>query len=73
MRLIGMPMPESKPPLYRSYLIRIWRPSPDGARQIELVDAHSGERRGFSTLEALYRFLETLAAQIDAAGGEATP
>jgi hypothetical protein len=42
---------------YHSYLVRLWRPSPqaDWRLMIELIP--QGERQGFATLEALCHFL----------------
>ena len=43
---------------YRSYLLRLWRE--DGGQQpwrASLESAITGERRGFASLDALFRFL----------------
>ncbi len=47
---------------YHALLLRIWRVEDDGRGgwRASIEDAHSGERRGFSDLAALLRFLEAL-------------
>jgi hypothetical protein len=52
-----------KPPRYRSYLLAFWEersrdPSVPGVWRFSLEDPHSGERRGFASLEALVAALE---------------
>ncbi len=44
---------------YHSYLIRLWRDmSADGADwRASLQDPHTGERRGFASLESLFAYL----------------
>ncbi|MDP9378880.1 MAG: hypothetical protein M3Q29_01785 [Chloroflexota bacterium] len=54
----------AKPPNYCAYLLRCWeeqgRPSSGAtAWRFSLEDPHTGERRGFSGLDALMTFLQT--------------
>ena len=51
-----------KPPHYQSYLLRFWeergqQPDLPPAWRFSLEDPHTGERRGFASLEALVAFL----------------
>lgn len=50
----------AEPPRYLAYLLRLWRTGSEGepAWRASLESASSGERRGFSSLEALLAFLE---------------
>ena len=46
-------------PLYRSYLLRLWlEPNDPPAWRAMLESTFNGERRGFSSLEILFAFLE---------------
>jgi hypothetical protein len=51
-------MPSSSP-LYFSYLLRLWQAGDGSQRQwrASLEDPHSGELRGFASLEELTAFL----------------
>ena len=50
---------------YISYLLRLWRANGDKAQgrdekvvwRVSLEDAHTGERRGFASLDELFDFL----------------
>lgn len=42
---------------YKAYLLRLWREGEDGNWRAILEDAHSEARRGFASLEALFKFL----------------
>lgn len=42
---------------YKAYLLRLWREGDDGDWRAILEDAHSEARRGFASLEALFKFL----------------
>lgn len=65
-------------PAYLSYLLRLWR---TGDRETNswrgsLEDAHTGERQGFASLEALMAYLRVVMAgegqdRADEAGGTA--
>ena len=48
-----------KPRRYLSYLVRLWQASSGGELvwRASLEDPHTGERRGFACLEALFAFL----------------
>lgn len=53
-----------RPPRYRAYLLRCWQersqqPEHLGVWRFSLQEPHSGQRRGFASLEALMAFLET--------------
>ena len=53
---------QPKPLHYRSYLLRLWqvfdhRPDARLVVRCSLEDPHTGERRGFASLEALSTFL----------------
>ncbi len=51
----------SEPRRYRAYLLRLWQVVNDEGRlhwRASLEDPHTGERRGFGSLEALVAFLE---------------
>ena len=61
-----------QPPRYRAYMLRLWeerRNSPDapGTWRFSLEDAHTGEKQGFASLEALLAFLQEQAS--DEEGG----
>ena len=45
---------------YRSYLLRLWEAGAEGAPalRIVLVSPHTGEKRSFTSLEEMVRFLE---------------
>jgi hypothetical protein len=47
-------------PGYQSYLLRLWRTTSQGRStwHASLELPHTGERRGFASLEQLYAFLE---------------
>jgi hypothetical protein len=50
----------SERPVYRSYLLRLWR-ARSGERLVwraSLEDSHTGERRGFADLARMLAFLE---------------
>ena len=54
-----------QPPRYLAYLLRCWqersqRPEYLPLWRFSLEDPHSGQRRGFASLEALVAFLETV-------------
>ncbi len=55
------------PICYQSYLFRLWRDDPDSPLRAVLRDPQSGEVYGFSSLKALYDFIDRQAAQISAA------
>jgi hypothetical protein len=46
---------------YRSYLLRLWRVDDGGGDwRASLESAHTGERRGFATLDALFDHVRSL-------------
>jgi hypothetical protein len=48
-----------KQPLYLAYLLRLWQEDRQGHTwRISLEDAHTGERKGFATLDDLLSFLD---------------
>jgi hypothetical protein len=49
-----------EPRRYVSYLLRLWQTERGGALiwRASLQSAHTGERRGFASLDDLYAFLE---------------
>jgi hypothetical protein len=49
-----------KPRRYLAYMLRLWQISADGelAWRASLESPRTGERRGFASLEALFKFLE---------------
>ncbi len=53
-----MMMSEEQPD-YIAYLLRLWRTGGQagGAWRASIEDPHTGERRGFASLEALFAFL----------------
>lgn len=57
---------ETPPDPYQAYLLRIWLESQPGANNLllnwrfSLEDAHSGARRGFTSLEAMADYLREL-------------
>lgn len=60
-------------PDYLSYLLRLWRVDGDDAAQptanqavwrASLENPHTGERKGFASLEALFDFLREQAEEI---------
>lgn len=62
---------ESRPPRYRSYLLRCWETGGGGPQRpatwrFSLQDSETGQKRGFADLEALVTYLQTaLASEID--------
>ncbi len=42
---------------YIAYLLRLWRAGGGGEWRASVEDPHTGERRGFASLEALFAFL----------------
>lgn len=58
--------PEPAPVSYQAYLLRVWLESQTGADNLppdwrfSLEDAHSGARRGFTSLETLVDYLREL-------------
>jgi hypothetical protein len=61
-KLDGDALALSRPPSYRSYLLRIWEERGEPARppvwRFNLEDPHTGERRGFATLESVVEWLD---------------
>jgi hypothetical protein len=58
---------------YVAYLLRLWQVS-EGKNAVwraSLEDPHTGERRGFATLQELFTYLETEACRVD--GDPSTP
>ena len=56
---------------YRSYLLRLWRVSEgQDAWQASLESPHTGERQGFSDLEAMFDFLRRQVAAQPGRGTE---
>jgi hypothetical protein len=52
---------------YVGYLLRLWQVS-EGQNAVwraSLEDPHTGERRGFATLQELFTYLETEACPVD--------
>ena len=47
-----------KPPMYFSYLLRLWRDNTHAPWRASLEDAHSGERQLFARPAELVKFLE---------------
>lgn len=45
---------------YQSYLLRIWRPCSTVSWRIILEQIQTGERRVFTTVHELYRYLEEM-------------
>ena len=41
-----------------TFLLRLWQEDADGPWRILLLDAVTGERHGFTTLEPLFHFLD---------------
>jgi hypothetical protein len=46
------------PPMYLSFLLRLWRESEYGAWRASLESVTTGERHGFGSLASLIAFLE---------------
>jgi hypothetical protein len=53
-------------PQYYSYLLRMWVSGEKGQTEwrVQLQDARTGERLGFSSLERLFAFLEDQGGQL---------
>ena len=51
----------TQPPRYLAYLVRLWQVQDRGVFvwRASLEDAHTGERHGFGSLEALFEFLRS--------------
>jgi len=62
----------SERPAYQSYLLRLWRVANDGQPiwHASLEHPTSGERRGFSGLEALFMFLRSECAPMSEVDAE---
>jgi hypothetical protein len=52
---------------YVAYLLRLWQvcEGQNAVWRASLEDPHTGERRGFATLQELFTYLETEACQVD--------
>ncbi|GAB4581706.1 MAG: hypothetical protein Fur0022_44560 [Anaerolineales bacterium] len=48
------------PPLshYHSFLLRIWRDDEQTPWRVQLEDPHTGERRGFTSIEQMVTYLD---------------
>jgi hypothetical protein len=46
------------PPIYHSFLLRLWRESEYGAWRASLENVITGERHGFPNLTSLFAFLQ---------------
>ncbi|MBI5031386.1 MAG: hypothetical protein HZB51_12725 [Chloroflexi bacterium] len=60
---------------YASYLLRVWQVESDGKRiwRASLENVHTGERRGFASLELAFTFLrEQMHKQTDCAVSDET-
>jgi hypothetical protein len=52
-------LPDQKPELYYSYLLRVWRVNSEPPRwQVSLRDARTGESINFADLQQLKNFLD---------------
>jgi hypothetical protein len=53
----------NQPERYKAYLLRMWQVNRDGewALRASLENVHTGERRGFASLDALIEFLRQTA------------
>jgi len=62
-------------PGYRSYLLRLWRTTSQGRStwHASLELPHTGERRGFASLEQLCAFLEQQTQEGDPPASRAPP
>jgi hypothetical protein len=49
---------DGTPPVYHSYLLRLWRESEQGARRASLENVMTSERHSFPNLASLYAFLQ---------------
>jgi len=70
------PQDDLPPRQYFSYLLRLWNAGEDAGTmvwQASLEDPLTGQRNGFSTLEALYHFLQEQIQQQEQAAGEIMP
>ena len=56
----------SQRPGYQAYLLRLWqvRNGDESHWRVSLQDAHTGERHGFASVEALLEFLRARTAGI---------
>jgi hypothetical protein len=52
-------------PGYHAYLVRVWRDDETTPWRASIEDAHTGESRGFASLEALFAFMRSQAAAVD--------
>jgi hypothetical protein len=60
-------------PQYLAYMLRLWQDQDQAGPQwrASLESPHTGERRGFASLEALFAFLEERSrGRLPRAGGE---
>jgi hypothetical protein len=68
----GAMIGSERAPRYRAYLLRLWETPPAdestvGGWRCSLEDPHTGERRGFPTLDLLFAFLSGVLAEHRAA------
>ena len=68
-------MIRADPPRYRAYLLRCWEvrsphPSHLPAWRFSLEDSHTGEKHGFTDMEALNTFLRAELAQAEPLQGD---
>lgn len=50
---------------YQAYMLRLWQDEAGTDWRASLENPHTGERRGFASLEALFTFLKQRAGQSD--------
>ncbi len=55
-------MPASDPSAYRSYLLRLWRHSPQDAWRASLQNVSTGQTYHFARAEELWAFLQAVMA-----------
>jgi len=58
--------------LYQSFLLRIWRDDEHTPWRLQLEDPHTGERRGFATLQQMVEFLGQQMEKFNSEKGDKT-
>ena len=64
----------SRPGRYHAYMLRLWEergdaPNLPGTWRCSLEDAHTGEKHGFGSLEALLAFLRKRVTDVNESSG----
>ena len=66
------------PPRYHAYMLRMWKDRPEGSQhdavwRFQVEDPHTGRRRGFNDLAALFAYLQEVMAYEYGGGSGSVP